>query len=77
MSGSPNPALRAYCAWIERHGLAVNTREYDLFAAGYRARVAEEGDTDARVYEAGRRRGLAECPCGTNPGAADLLEPAP
>ena len=30
--------------------------------------------TDTAIYESGRRRGLAECPCGQNPGAADLLE---
>lgn len=32
---------------------------------------------DARIwmlgYESGRKRGRAECPCGTNPGAEDLL----
>jgi hypothetical protein len=27
----------------------------------------------ARIYENGRRRGLADCPCGGNPGAADPL----
>lgn len=30
-------------------------------------------DCCATSYEAGRRRGLAECPCGANPGADDLL----
>lgn len=37
------------------------------------AERAERVDVNARLYEAGRRRGLAECPCGSNPGAADLL----
>lgn len=35
--------------------------------------ASERGDSVA-AYEAGRRRGLAECPCGRNPGAADLLD---
>jgi threonine/homoserine/homoserine lactone efflux protein len=30
-------------------------------------------DCVVRAYEVGRKRGLAECPCGANPGAEDLL----
>lgn len=31
-------------------------------------------NTDVLIYESGRRRGLAECPCRRNPGAADLVD---
>lgn len=39
-------------------------------------RLEPSSDTDAlyaRIFESGRKRGLAECPCGTQPGAEDLL----
>lgn len=37
-----DPALRAYCAYIDAEGQGFDLEQYDLFAAGYRARVSEE-----------------------------------
>jgi hypothetical protein len=42
-----DPALRAYFAWLDAEGLTFAPGEFDVFAAGYRAREAED---------AGRRR---------------------
>lgn len=39
-----DPALRAYLAWLDKEGLAFSPAGFDLFAAGYRARVDEEED---------------------------------
>lgn len=37
-----DPALRAYFAWLDETGRTFSPNVYDLFAAGYRARVTEE-----------------------------------
>lgn len=37
-----DPALRAYLAWLDAEGVAFSLEGFDLFAAGYRAREAEE-----------------------------------
>lgn len=39
-----DPALRAYLEWIEAEGRQMDLEEYDLFAAGYRAKAREVGD---------------------------------
>ena len=39
---SVDPALRAYAAYLEAQDRLFNPQEYDVFSAGYRARVAEE-----------------------------------
>lgn len=49
-----DPALKAYYAWIEAEGRGFSLKHYDLFAAGYRARVAETKAADPR----------ADMPCG-------------
>lgn len=50
----------------------------DARREGYRQGAAEErrvsAGTAATAYESGRRRGRAECPCGTDPRADDLLD---
>jgi len=37
-----DPAMAAYLACLEAAGTSFSPRGYDLFAKGYRARVAEE-----------------------------------
>jgi hypothetical protein len=44
-----DPALRAYVAWLDSEGREFDLEDYDLFAAGYRARVAEEDDQPGRA----------------------------
>lgn len=37
-----DPALRAYLEWLDAEGMAFSLPGFDVFAAGYRARVAED-----------------------------------
>lgn len=49
-----DPALRASMAWLDQEGLTFAPAEFDAFAAGYRAREAEEA---AAAQSAGLAKG--------------------
>lgn len=42
-----DPALRAYLEWLDAEGHEFDRDEYGVFAAGYRAKEAEQADDDA------------------------------
>lgn len=44
-----DPALRAFFEYLDANGRQFVAEEYDLFAAGYRARIAEEPAPPAPV----------------------------